>query len=341
MAIPVIKVHSADGTVQTIDGANPLSVTNVGAAGGVADVNVTDRIGRLLGRTTNYDVLVNGTLGALNATVEIAGEGLGTVGLGISGTWAGTIVAEVEVGDGVWDPIPIIDNTLGSAALSTTGNGNFILGVAGALTVRIRMSLYTSGTATVYMEGTSAAAGVFLSRSIPTGGNLIGSILLAAGASYVGQVGADVLEIVQTPTITAGAYTAGDALGGLLTFAGAAVTSGGKGMITKVVVIDNAKQSAPVDLVLFDQTFTATADNAAFDPSDADLANGLGAISIANTDYDEFTDNCMATKASGQKMPFEYDLAGTSLFGQLVIRNGDTYAAVNDITIKITVRRYG
>jgi hypothetical protein len=326
MAIPVIKVHSADGTVQTIDGANPLSVTNVGAAGGVADVNVTDRIGRLLGRTTNYDVLVNGTLGALNATVEIAGAGLGTIGLGISGTWAGTIVAEVEVGDGVWDPIPIIDNTLGNAALSTTGNGNFILGVAGALTVRIRMSLYTSGTATVYMEGTSAAAGVFLSRSIPTGGNLIGSILLAAGAS---------------PTITAGAYTAGDALGGLLTFAGAAVTSGGKGMITKVVVIDNAKQSAPVDLVLFDQTFTATADNAAFDPSDADLANGLGAISIANTDYDEFTDNCMATKASGQKMPFEYDLAGTSLFGQLVIRNGDTYAAVNDITIKITVRRYG
>ena len=40
MPIPVIKIYSADRSVQTIDAANPLAVTNVGAAGGVADVNV-------------------------------------------------------------------------------------------------------------------------------------------------------------------------------------------------------------------------------------------------------------------------------------------------------------
>jgi hypothetical protein len=156
------------------------------------EVDVSDRIDRLLGRTTNYDVLANGTLGALNATVSMPGAGLSTIGLGISGTWVGTIVAEIDVGDGVWDVIPLVDNTMGSAALSTTANGNFLLGVAGALTIRVRMSLYTSGTATVYMEGTSATAGVFLSRSIPTGTNNIGNVDIAsalpAGTNNIGDV---------------------------------------------------------------------------------------------------------------------------------------------------------
>lgn len=160
--------------------------------------------------------------------------------------------------------------------------------------------------------------------------------------TFIGTVGYDVLEVAVTPTITAGAYTAGDALGGLLTFASVVRTAGGSGEIVKVTIIDNAKQSAPVDLVLFDQTFTATADNSPFDPSDADLQNCLGYVSVAATDYAEFNDNGVATKASGLQMPFAYKLAagGSSLFGQTVIRNGDTYVAVNDITIKITVRRF-
>ncbi|MHC4176259.1 MAG: hypothetical protein ACYSWU_02065 [Planctomycetota bacterium] len=166
----------------------------------------------------------------------------------------------------------------------------------------------------------------------------------AAGAAppFLGSVGYDEFEISITPTITAGAYTAGDALGGLLTFASVVRTAGGSGEITKVVITDNAQQSAPIDLVLFNQTFTATADNAAFDPTDADLSNCIGYIPIAATDYAEFNDNGVAAKTSGLQMPFPYDLAagGTSLFGQMVIRIGDTYAAVNDIQIKITVRRY-
>jgi len=65
---------------------------------------------------------------------------------------------------------------MGSAALSTTVNGNFLVGTAGAVTVRVRASVWTSGEAVIYMEGTSAPAGVFLSRSIPTGVNAIGTV---------------------------------------------------------------------------------------------------------------------------------------------------------------------
>jgi hypothetical protein len=167
------------------DGTHALTLA-LGADAG--EVDVSDRLGRLVGRITNYDVLANGTLGGLNAVLPINASGLGVMGMGISGTWAGTIVVEGNMGDGVWDNIPLIDSTLGSASLTTVSNGSWLIGIAGYLSVRARMSLYTSGTATIYLEGTSASAGVFLSRSIPTGGNLIGSVLLAAGTNEVGSL---------------------------------------------------------------------------------------------------------------------------------------------------------
>ena len=150
----------------------------------------------------------------------------------------------------------------------------------------------------------------------------------------------DPVDIVQQPTISAAAiYAAGDALGGLLTFANAARVAGGGGTITKVVVLDEDQELAPIDVVFFNVTFTATGNNDPFDPSDADLANCIGYVDIAATDYADFTDNSVAAKASGLRMPFDYDLVGTSLFAQMVVRSAPTYTATDDITIKITVRR--
>lgn len=151
----------------------------------------------------------------------------------------------------------------------------------------------------------------------------------------------DPIVIVQQPTITAGLYAAGDALGGLLTFANAARVAGGGGCITKVVVIDKDQELTPVDLVLFDRQFVPTADNAPFDPSNADLNNCIGYIDVPATDYVDFVDNSVATKASGLRMPFDYDLAGTSLFGQMRIAGGatPTYTSTSDVRVKITVER--
>jgi len=148
------------------------------------------------------------------------------------------------------------------------------------------------------------------------------------------------IRIVQTPTISTGIYAAGDALGGLLTFANAVLATGGSGVITKVVIIDYDQELAPIDLVLFNQTFTNTADNAPFDPSDADLANCIGYIDIAATDYSDFTDNSVAAKTSGLRMPFPITLVGTSLFGQMVVRSAPTYTATTDISVRLTIERY-
>jgi len=163
-------------------------------------------------------------------------------------------------------------------------------------------------------------------------------VVIASDQSVVPSC--SVIEITQTPTITAGAYTANDALGGLLTFANAVRAAGGSGVVTKVVIVDYDQERAPVDLVLFNQTFTATADNAPFDPSDADLANVIGYVDVAATDYANFTDNSVAAKSSGLRMPLPVTLVGTSLFGQLVVRSAPTYTATSDISVRLTIERY-
>jgi hypothetical protein len=137
------------------------------------------------------------------------------------------------------------------------------------------------------------------------------------------------IRIAQTPTISTGIYAAGDAVGGLLTFTGAARYSGGGGIIQSVAILDLDQERAPLELVLFNQSFTNSADNAAFDPSDADLANIVAVIPISQ--WFNFFDNAVGV-AANLAVPFQ--LAGTAnLFGQLVTRGTPTYTATSDISV--------
>jgi len=145
-------------------------------------------------------------------------------------------------------------------------------------------------------------------------------------------------EITESPTVTAGAYSAKDAVGGLLTFEGAASIYRGSGTLRKVVLINQAGVADVLNLVLFDRTFTAAADNAAFDPSDADLLNCIGRISIAAADYEVLADNAVATVLL--EFPFVLAANGTSLFGQLFNETTPVaYVATTDVTVKLTIER--
>jgi hypothetical protein len=142
------------------------------------------------------------------------------------------------------------------------------------------------------------------------------------------------VTITQKPTITAGAYAANDAVGGLLTFALAGRTvSGGGSILTNVVIVDDAGQDAELELWLFDRTFTAMVDNAAWAPAEADLENLIAVISTE--------DSGQGWLAAGTPSAIDIecmkrlDLAGTSLFGQLVTRGTPTYAATDDVTVKV------
>ena len=137
------------------------------------------------------------------------------------------------------------------------------------------------------------------------------------------------------PAITAGAYSANDAVGGLLTFPLAARTniSEGGSILVGVVIVDDAGQDAELELWLFDRTFTAMADNAAWAPSEADLEKCIAVISTVGSTW----------RAAGTPSVIQIECTrridlvagGTSLFGQLVTRGTPTYAAVDDLTVKI------
>ena len=159
-------------------------------------------------------------------------------------------------------------------------------------------------------------------------------MVLAAVGTDIGittNVSTDGITISQTPAITAGAYIANDVVGGLLTFAAASRAIGWGGVIKDMVILDDAGQDAALELWLFDQTFTPVADNAPWAPAEADLENLVCIITTANGAYFPAGTPSAAMVEVSQR----YDCVGTSLFGQLVTRGTPTYAATDDISVKI------
>ena len=142
------------------------------------------------------------------------------------------------------------------------------------------------------------------------------------------------VRLAVTPTISSGAvYAAKDAIGALMTFSNAARASGGSIWIDRVQVLDKGQQMATLDLVLFDRTLTAPTDNAAFDPTDAELATAVAVVPIIAADYKDFNDNSLADRPVG----VEAVLNGTDLFGVLVARSTPTYTSTSDIVVTLTL----
>lgn len=142
----------------------------------------------------------------------------------------------------------------------------------------------------------------------------------------------------QTPTITAGLYSAADAVGGLLTFADCAHKDKGSGIIQSVILIDDGDQKAETELHLFNQSISVAADNAAFAVSDADLEFYIGGIAIVAADYEDLGGNAAAC-IKNINLPFNLASDGTSIFGQLLTRGTPTYASTSDLTVKLVVIR--
>ena len=136
------------------------------------------------------------------------------------------------------------------------------------------------------------------------------------------------------PTVSLTAYAAGDAVGGRLEFPFAVGYDGRGGRIVGASIVDQAAQDAPLTLHLFDETFTPSSDNAAFNPSDDDAEKAVGNIEFAANDYAGGTGNSVATKGD-LNIPFV--AVGTSLFGQLSTSGTPTYVATNDLTVKLFV----
>lgn len=149
---------------------------------------------------------------------------------------------------------------------------------------------------------------------------------------------AQYIDIIQTPTITASsAYVSGNALGGLLTFAD--ILRYGSANLRAIILTDKANQKAAIDLLLFNQSFTATANKSAIAISTSDALNLIGRISIGTSAYTTIGTGAEAT-VSGLIHPVIGSSGANTLYGQLVVRGTPTYASTSDIQVRLVLERY-
>lgn len=142
-----------------------------------------------------------------------------------------------------------------------------------------------------------------------------------------------VINAEPTVTVATSAYTAGDVVGGLLTFD--VHSPSGCGLITSVRITDAANQSEPYTLYLFDSVPSTIADDAAAALTIADLKKCVAMVAIAADDYT--TVNSLAI-AIVDDLNDAYRAAGTGkLYGYLVAGETPDYSAATDLAVRLTV----
>lgn len=140
-------------------------------------------------------------------------------------------------------------------------------------------------------------------------------------------------------TIATTAYTAGDAVGGLMELSGAARTISGYGMIRGVILTSAADIIGAYDVVYSRNIIPSlAADNAAFNIStDSHANNIIGIVQLAGS-YDLGANRI--AQASNIAIPYDTE-SGSSLYAVLITRVGHTFfGAQGDLKLTTYVERY-
>lgn len=158
-----------------------------------------------------------------------------------------------------------------------------------------------------------------------------------------------IIEASVTRPADGSAYAVNDVLSDsvttptVMTFSNAARLNIRSGVVRNALLIDSANQATAGDfrLFLFDTEPTAMEDNAAFDPTDAELANVVGVINFT-TDVD----GNAAAGASGNAIysndaPARYRpyQTGTSLalYGIMTVQNAYTPVSGETLTVRLGI----
>ena len=141
-----------------------------------------------------------------------------------------------------------------------------------------------------------------------------------------------------SPTVDTLAYATGDLIGGKLTLPNVPR----QGIIQSLVLVDQAKQSAAIDVVIWRRNpgSTTFTDQVALDVADADLLKLACVLSVAAADYDTFADNGVAT-LTAINVPYEIDETGQNgaynLYACLVSRGTPTFVAGTDVQLQLGI----
>ncbi len=146
---------------------NPNSAANV-----LTQAYTFDGLGSAIGSTSNAgsslytikpDSSITGTLGALNALINLPINDVSSAYALISGTWVGTIQFQGSVNGTTFVPLQAVQGGTTNAYTTTgfTSNGGVRIALpAGFTSIQAVMTSYTSGTATVVINSSAAPANV-------------------------------------------------------------------------------------------------------------------------------------------------------------------------------------
>lgn len=124
-----------------------------------------------------------------------------------------------------------------------------------------------------------------------------------------------------TPTLDTAAYASGDGMGTEMHFENILKQSTKAGYITSISISDAADQAVDIELHVWDQDPGASGnDNAAFDPTDADLKNIRSSVLFGSANRFDFNDNARVFIGGIAHAVGGHSSASRSLWGRLVAR---------------------
>lgn len=141
-------------------------------------------------------------------------------------------------------------------------------------------------------------------------------------------------------TVEAAAYAAGDLIGGKLSITVPPWAAGGGAgfLIQSVAVVDQAKQSAALDVLFFNEDPSATTftENAPLDVADGDMGKIVGFASLSV--YTALNDNSFGL-IGNLALPCVLAAGGSTLYAAIVSRGAPTFAATTDVKLRIGLVR--
>lgn len=147
-----------------------------------------------------------------------------------------------------------------------------------------------------------------------------------------------VRRIAVTPAVDTVAYTAGEVVGGLMTFEVA--PQGFDGEIKSVLVVDAANQKEPYTLYVFSAEPSAFVDTAAFMPTAADLNKLVTTVTVGTADYTTSASTIGYALLGGHEdtdmdVPIHSD--NGDLYIYAVADGTPDYATASDLVLVVTV----
>lgn len=170
------------------------------------------------------------------------------------------------------------------------------------------------------------------------GGNGVGVFRGAAGGLGQGAARGWGFDVAVTPTVTNGAYSAGDIMGALMTFANVARAIDEPIVVTGVQISCKAAVVPSLTLVLLnaDPTNTTKTDNAAYSLNAADafkVIKALPLVTLGAAWVDHGTPNTLSLDNLG--IVCKPVSGGRDIYGLLVDGTGVTLTSTSDIQVRL------